>query len=38
PVAMHGAGERLVILKRVDSPLSSSAQTLLVSIRKSMPV
>lgn len=38
PVATQGAGEPIGILTRVDSPLSSGAQTLLASIRKSMPV
>lgn len=38
PVPTQGAGEPIGILTRVDSPLSSGAQTLLASIRKSMPV
>lgn len=38
PVATQGAGEPIGILTRVDTPLSSGAQTLLASIRKSMPV
>ncbi|KGA99658.1 MULTISPECIES: LysR substrate-binding domain-containing protein [Leclercia] len=38
PVPSTGAGEPIGVLTRVDSPLSSAAQTLLSSIRKSMPV
>ncbi|MBL5882356.1 MULTISPECIES: LysR substrate-binding domain-containing protein [Lelliottia] len=38
PVASPGAGEPIGILTRVDSPLSSGAQSLLSAIRKSMPV
>ena len=38
PVAIPGAGEPIGILTRVDAPLSSGAQTLLASVRKSMPV
>lgn len=37
PVASPGAGEPIGILTRVDSPLSSGAQSLLSAIRKSMP-
>jgi DNA-binding transcriptional LysR family regulator len=33
-----GAGEPIGILTRVDTPLSTGAQTLLSAIRKSMPV
>ena len=38
PVTAPGAGEPIGILTRVDSPLSTGAQTLLSAIRKSMPV
>ncbi len=38
PVPSTSAGEPIGVLTRVDSPLSSAAQTLLSSIRKSMPV
>ena len=38
PVPSTGAGEPIGVLTRVDSPLSSAAQTLLSSIRKFMPV
>ena len=37
PVTSPGAGEPIGILTRVDTPLSSGAQTLLSAIRKSMP-
>ncbi len=37
PVPTQGAGEPIGILTRVDSPLSTGAQTLLSAIRKSMP-
>ena len=38
PVTAPGAGEPIGILTRVDTPLSTGAQTLLSAIRKSMPV
>jgi DNA-binding transcriptional LysR family regulator len=38
PVPTYGVGEPIGILTRVDTPLSSGAQTLLSAIRKSMPV
>ena len=38
PIASPGAGEPIGILTRVDTPLSTGAQTLLSAIRKSMPV
>ncbi|MCG7781131.1 LysR substrate-binding domain-containing protein [Lelliottia amnigena] len=38
PVASPGAGEPIGILTRVDTPLSSGAQSLLSAIRKSMPI
>ncbi|MEO3988784.1 LysR substrate-binding domain-containing protein [Pseudocitrobacter cyperus] len=38
PIATQGQGEPIGVLTRVDTPLSSGAQTLLASIRKSMPV
>ncbi|MFW0765773.1 LysR substrate-binding domain-containing protein [Trabulsiella odontotermitis] len=38
PVPGYGVGEPIGILTRVDSALSSGAQTLLSAIRKSMPV
>lgn len=38
PVPSTSAGEPIGVLTRVDNPLSSAAQTLLSSIRKSMPV
>lgn len=37
PIVMQGAGEPIGILTRVDKPLSPGAQSLLASIRKSMP-
>ncbi|AGB78283.1 transcriptional regulator [Enterobacteriaceae bacterium strain FGI 57] len=37
PIATQGQGEPIGVLTRVDSPLSSGAQTLLAAIRKSMP-
>ena len=37
PVPTQGTGEPIGILTRVDSPLSTGAQTLLSAIRKSMP-
>ncbi|MBN6045219.1 LysR family transcriptional regulator [Citrobacter sp. ku-bf4] len=38
PVPTQGAGEPIGILTRVDSPLSSGAQSLIAAIRKSMPL
>ncbi|KFC10322.1 LysR family transcriptional regulator [Trabulsiella guamensis ATCC 49490] len=38
PVPPYGVGEPIGILTRVDTTLSSGAQTLLSAIRKSMPV
>lgn len=37
PIATQGQGEPIGILTRVDTPLSSGAQTLLSAVRKSMP-
>ncbi|MBB1200732.1 LysR family transcriptional regulator [Enterobacteriaceae bacterium 89] len=37
PVPTQGTGEPIGILTRVDTPLSTGAQTLLSAIRKSMP-
>lgn len=37
PIAAQGQGEPIGILTRVDTPLSSGAQTLLSAVRKSMP-
>ena len=37
PVPTQGAAEPIGVLTRVDTPLSSGAQTLLSAIRKSMP-
>ena len=37
PIATQGQGEPIGILTRVDTPLSSGAQTLLRAVRKSMP-
>ena len=38
PGTSPGAGEPIGILTRVDTPLSTAAQTLLSAIRKSMPI
>ncbi len=38
PVPTQGAGEPIVILTRVDIPLSTGAQMLIAAIRKSMPL
>ena len=38
PITSPGPGEPIGILTRVDTPLSTGAQTLLSAIRKSMPV
>ena len=38
PVPAQGAGEPIGILTRIDTPLSSTAQTFINAIRKTMPL